>query len=82
MSRFILLSRTYGYTPEQVRQLTVKQASEYLSAVVVEKNDPAVRYEPIDYESPEEIKFRERLNRERQKLREQQQQKKKQKHGK
>ena len=62
-SRFILLSRTYGFTPAQVRQLTIQQASEYLSGIQVEKGDPAVRYEPIDHKSPDEVKFAERLKR-------------------
>jgi hypothetical protein len=77
-SRFILLSREYGWTPEQVKRLTIRQASEYLGGILLtveSHKDPAIRYEPIDYQSPDEIKFRERLNREREKLKAKQERK-------
>lgn len=52
------------------------QASEYLSGIQVQKDDPAVRYDKIDRTHPDEIKFAERLKREREKVKRKAEQKK------
>lgn len=52
------------------------QASEYLSGIQVQKDDPAVRYDEIDRTHPDEIKFAERLKREREKVKRKAEQKK------
>jgi hypothetical protein len=51
----MLLSRTYGWTPQQISELTREQVSIYLQAVRVEKDDPALEYE--SEETPEDIEM-------------------------